>query len=164
MTDKLQEVELLYQNNEFSVDITGSLHNPLERPLRSIIYELASQLKHKEKECELLNTQLKSYHIGEPKLVAENENLNNQLQAEQQKVKELEEKYKWFDYYKESALYNKDLCNKKSDEIDKYKQALEEIKVIVSDNLCEGNCDDCPSNCECDWKDVTDKISEVLDE
>lgn len=58
--------------------------------------------------------------------------LAEQLQAEKQKVKELEEKYKWYDHYKDSALYNKDFCNKKSDEIDKYKQALEEIKDILN--------------------------------
>lgn len=53
-----------------------------------------------------------------------------QLQRLQAENKELKEKYKWFDHYKDSALFNKDLCNKKSDEIDRYKQALEEIKGI----------------------------------
>ena len=37
-----------------------------------------------------------------------------QLKAE---VEQLKEQYKWYDHYKESALYNKDLCNKKSWEI-----------------------------------------------
>ncbi len=49
-----------------------------------------------------------------------------------QECEELKEKYKWYEHYKKAALYNKDLCNKKSDEIACYKQTLKKIKKIVS--------------------------------
>lgn len=42
--------------------------------------------------------------------------------------KDLKEKYKWYDHYKESALLNKDLYNKLSLEHSYYRKAIEEIK------------------------------------
>lgn len=96
------------------------------------------QLARKTEECEKYKKQFKAdskelqtYFENDIKNQSYIEHLENELQAEKQKLKELEEKYKWYDHYKDSALYNKDLCNKKSDEIDKYKQALEEIKEIA---------------------------------
>lgn len=54
-----------------------------------------------------------------------------QLARKTEECEELKEKYKWYDHYRDSALYNKDLCDKKSDEIYKYKQALKKIKGIA---------------------------------
>lgn len=56
---------------------------------------------------------------------------------------ELKEKYKWYEHYKDSALYNKDLCNKKSDEIESYKQALNEIEEYCKLGT-KGCLTDCP--------------------
>lgn len=58
--------------------------------------------------------------------------LLKQLTHKTQECEELKEKYKWYEHYKKAALYNKDLCNKKSDEIACYKQTLKKIKKIVS--------------------------------
>lgn len=50
--------------------------------------------------------------------------------------------------------YEKDFKKK----IDKYKQAFDEIDLIVGGNLCDDDCDVCPANCECDWKKIQDII------
>lgn len=42
----------------------------------------------------------------------------------EEQCEELREKYKWYEHYKRAALYNKNLCDKKSDEIAYYKQLL----------------------------------------
>lgn len=60
--------------------------------------------------------------------------LKNNIKDLQVENEDLKEKYKWHDHYKESALFNKDLCNKKSDEIYRYKQALDEIKGKAQEN------------------------------
>jgi len=94
--------------------------------------------------------------------------LREQLQAERKKVKELEEKYKWYDHYKNSALCNKDLCNKKSDEIQSYRQALEEIKKIANVNAVNtcwtalNTCSDCKTNKECDNQSPFVKLKQIL--
>lgn len=47
-----------------------------------------------------------------------NHNCNyKQLQRKTAECEELQAKYKWYDHYKNSALSNKELCDKKSDEI-----------------------------------------------
>lgn len=43
--------------------------------------------------------------------------LFNNLQRKTAECEELQAKYKWYDHYKNSALSNKELCDKKSDEI-----------------------------------------------
>lgn len=74
------------------------------------------------------------------KVVEQNRNLQQELQTVRQECEELKEKYKWYEHYKESALYNTDLCNKKSDELARYKQALEkiekEVKWVVDNREC----------------------------
>ena len=52
-----------------------------------------------------------------------------------QECEELKEKYKWYDHYKDSALLNKKLCDKASDERARYRKALEEIEKICKFNL-----------------------------
>lgn len=44
----------------------------------------------------------------------------------------LKEKYKWYDHYKDSALANKDLCNKKIDEIGRCREALDDIEITIA--------------------------------
>lgn len=48
------------------------------------------------------------------------------------KIQYLEEKLKWYDHYKESALQNKDLCNEASIKRDIYLWALEKIEKIIT--------------------------------
>lgn len=57
-----------------------------------------------------------------------------QLDRETQECEELKEKYKWYDHYKDSALLNKKLCDKASDERDRYRKALEEIERLANEN------------------------------
>ncbi len=52
------------------------------------------------------------------------ESIIEQLETSQSRVKELEEQLKWYDHYKSSALFNKDLCNEKTDEIEKLQLKL----------------------------------------
>ncbi len=54
-----------------------------------------------------------------------------QLERKTQECEELKEKYKWYDHYKEAALFNKELCDKKSDEIANCKQAFKDIEKIA---------------------------------
>nr|DAI41243.1 MAG TPA: hypothetical protein [Caudoviricetes sp.] len=46
-------------------------------------------------------------------------------------------------------------------ECGKYKKALDEIEKIADGNLCEDDCDICPDNCMCDWKEIKDIINKV---
>ena len=46
---------------------------------------------------------------------------NEYIQTKEQECEELKEKYKWYDHYKEQALYNKNLCNEKSEQLDRLK-------------------------------------------
>lgn len=57
--------------------------------------------------------------------------LRETLDRKEQECEELKEKYKWYDHYKEQALYNKNLCNEKSEQLDQLKQTLIEIKEIA---------------------------------
>lgn len=77
--------------------------------------EIIQRIKTKEQELKELKAYIK-------------EDLAPHAQRLQAENEELKEKYKWYDHYKEAALFNKDLCDKKSDEIARYKQTLGEIK------------------------------------
>lgn len=67
------------------------------------------------------------------------EGKNNQYNAKQQEREELQAKYKWYDHYKNSALSNKELCDKKSDEIKllhyKLQIATEALEIIANQNF-----------------------------
>ncbi len=56
-----------------------------------------------------------------------------QLVRKTQECEELKEKYKWYDHYKDSALLNKKLCDKASDERARYRKALEEIEEFIEE-------------------------------
>ena len=56
-----------------------------------------------------------------------------QLVRKTQKCEELKEKYKWYDHYKDSALLNKKLCDKASDERARYRKALEKIEEFIEE-------------------------------
>ena len=56
-----------------------------------------------------------------------------QLARKTQECEELKEKYKWYDHYKDSALLNKKLCDKASDERARYRKALEEIEEFIEE-------------------------------
>ena len=57
-----------------------------------------------------------------------------QLARKTQECEELKEKYKWYDHYKDSALLNKKLCDKASDERARYRKALEKIENLISND------------------------------
>lgn len=57
----------------------------------------------------------------------------DELELKTQECEALKEQYKWFDHYKEQALFNKELCNKKSDEIYQLKAKNEELKNIINE-------------------------------
>lgn len=59
--------------------------------------------------------------------------LFKQLARKTQECEELKEKYKWYDHYKDSALLNKKLCDKASDERARYRKALEEIEEFIEE-------------------------------
>lgn len=63
------------------------------------------------------------------------------IKSLEQECEELKEKYKWYDHYKEQALYNKNLCNEKSEQLDQLKQTLIEIKEIAKNNFYYLDCD-----------------------
>ena len=107
------------------------------------------QLRRKEQECKKQSWELGnlSYKIKNQRKEI-NERLKQLDKAEQDYIdllrgsretvkrlftdnEKLKEKYKWYEHYKESALLNKDLCNKKSDVIEHYMQVLKQIKSIA---------------------------------
>lgn len=44
------------------------------------------------------------------------------------------------------------LCSENS----RLQNLFDEIDLIVEGNLCDDDCDVCPTNCECDWKAIKD--------
>ena len=59
--------------------------------------------------------------------------LEKKLLAKEQECERLKEKYKWYDHYKEQALYNKNLCNKKSEQLNQLKVELKEVNNFLTD-------------------------------
>ena len=82
------------------------------------------------------------------------------IKAKEQEREELKEKYKWYDHYKEQALYNKNLCNEKSEQLDQLKQTLAEIKEIAENAYDEFGNDVYGIS----PKQIIQKIREVEDE
>lgn len=91
--------------------------------IRYIIQSLACKTqKFEQREIELLNIE------------KERNELVDKVIMWMQKCEELKEKYKWYDHYKDSALLNKKLCDKASDERARYRKALEEIERLANEN------------------------------
>lgn len=93
---------------------------------------------HREKEIKELKEKLKqqSWELGNQgyKIKNQRREINErlkQLEAKAYECEELKEKYKWYDHYKESALLNKDLYNRKTNEANNYKLALNKIVKII---------------------------------
>lgn len=86
------------------------------------------QLKRKEQELQQLKETLKDHDSEGEAIGLAYDALKSEFDKLKAENSELKEKYKYYDHYKESALYNKDLCNKKSDELDKLKAENEELK------------------------------------
>ena len=64
-----------------------------------------------------------------------------QLKRKEQECEELKDKYKWYDHYKEQALYNKNLCNEKSEQLDQLKGenvgALKQLEFVRTLNTVQ---------------------------
>lgn len=45
--------------------------------------------------------------------------------------------------------------------LEQKEKALDEISDIADENLCDDDCDECPDNCICDWKEIKDIINEA---
>ena len=97
------------------------------------------QLMRKGQECQQA---MDNYVQLDLQRVKEYNELVDLYKAKEQECEELKEKYKWYDHYKEQALYNKDLCNEKSKQLDQLKAENEELKEKVKE-LRQGwiNCD-----------------------
>lgn len=147
---------------------------------------LQNELKYKALECEelrkLCQNQAKTINdltgcislweefSNEESRLAKSSSIADLVVLLRQKTAEceaLKEQYKWYDHYKDSALANKDLCNKKIDEIGRCRKALEEIKGIACNEMCDmlglfcAGCDDKPS---CKTLKILDIISKVKGE
>lgn len=93
--------------------------------LTNKIAELQEQLSAKEKECQ---EAMDCYVQLDLQRIKENKELVDKYKAIEQECERLKEKYKWYDHYKEQALYNKKLCNKKSEQLDQLKVENEKLK------------------------------------
>ena len=91
------------------------------------IFEDYKQLARKTQECENLKEDYKELEQRHDEAFKDFERLK-------QECEELKEKYKWYDHYKDSALLNKKLCDKASDERARYRKALEEIERLANEN------------------------------
>lgn len=104
------------------------------------------QLARKTQECELLETQLESYHIGEAKLVQRIQELEHECEDLK---KQLETSEKW---RIESDLQNA-----------RYRWALEEIEEELKEDMyCESQecgCDDFEECLKCTKEHILDIIS-----
>ena len=88
------------------------------------------QLARQTQECELLETQLESYHIGEPKLIQRIQELEHECEELKKKYEEIKE-----------DRYN---LNMEMYTLDRYRKALEEIEVTANkavDLPCVFSCD-----------------------
>ena len=86
------------------------------------------QLKRKEQEVQQA---MDNYVQLDLQRVKEYNELVDLYKAKEQECEELKENYKWYDHYKEQALYNKNLCNEKSEQLDQLEKTLAEIKEIT---------------------------------
>lgn len=78
-----------------------------------------------------------AHQVDHDKGQSEITRLYGELQRKTAECEELQAKYKWYDHYKNSALSNKELCDKKSDEIKllhyKLHIATEALKSILDE-------------------------------
>lgn len=74
-----------------------------------------------------------------------------QLKCKEQECEEL----------KKSSAYWGRTCARQEHKIRQYKQALEKIDNIADENLCDDDCDECPDDCICDWKEIKDIINKA---
>ena len=93
----------------------------------SIVAALLRQLARKTHKCEQREIELLNMEKANNELV-------DKVIMWMQKCEELKEKYKWYDHYKDSALLNKKLCDKASDERARYRKALEKIERLANEN------------------------------
>ena len=124
-------------------------------------FYLKEQLARKTAECELLETQLESYHIGEPKLIQRIQELEHECEQIKEKYEALklenEEGYEIVAELKHKCEELEKLVQQAQEapicfqceqepcirqERDRYRKALEEIEDFRKkhcDFLCEGN-------------------------
>lgn len=101
-------------------------------------YYLYEQLARKTAECELLETQLESYHIGEAKFVQRNQELEQECEQIKEKYEALklenEEGYEIVAELKQECEELKRKVKLMMDcldcKVDEYKEALDEIEEI----------------------------------
>ena len=85
--------------------------------------------------------------------------LKEQLQAKEQECEQLKAALQASDITKtviSSADINFPI-------IEKLSNALDEIDSIADGNLCDEDCDECPDNCMCNWKEIKDIIHKAKD-
>lgn len=117
---------------------------------------LYKQFKRKEQECELLETQLESYHIGEAKLVQRNQELEQECEELKSQVDED------YNYYTTELKTLRDIISNKEKRnaalfltSGHYRKALEEIEKYLKlpTNVCLTDCSEysigqsCSQNC-----------------
>ena len=112
------------------------------------------QLARKTAECELLETQLESYHIGEPKLIQRIQELEQECEQIKEKYEALklenQEGYEIVDELKQE-------CEELKRKVDEYKEALEELREECEEhrNNAESYCASYQSSCVVNAK-ITD--------
>lgn len=128
------------------------------------------QLKRLEQECEKLKQVTNESIIEQEKLIAkvnelqaENDNLKDDIDKQQLYVDSLEQENERLK--EENYGLNQELLGYKkgvqASEIIELKQALQEIREIVSEPcIVDENCQTCNSGCM--QKDILDKINEVI--
>ena len=146
-TDKEEYKDLTETKEEFVKTV---------RKLENIIIEnikLTNKLQAKEQECEELRKEINGYKI-----------IIEKIRQEIQEDETCESQECGCDNYEECIECLKNtilniINEERNDFVQDYKQALEEIEKIAGNNLCDDDCDVCPDNCLCDWKEVKDIIS-----
>lgn len=124
---------------------------------------LLEDYARKTQECELLETQLESYHIGKAKLVQRNQELEQECEQIKEKYEALklenEEGY-------EIVAELKHECEELKNKIDEYKEALEELREECEKhrNNAKSYCANYQSSCvvNAEITDIAYKYGQAL--
>lgn len=131
-------------NGARSYEPEGEAHRAIcDKHIAQEFWKVYNQLARKTQECELLETQLESYHIGEPKLIQKNQELKHECEELKEKNKNLRCMYESMSELcgiKDEALIDKQAdidelshhCFEYSDRIYCYRKVLKEIERYCS--------------------------------
>ena len=116
--------------------------------------------------CEITGETLsKTNYFASSVILAYRDNCERCQEKQEQEIKNFEKQLQEENKALKSENFTfEELIKTQEELIDKYKQALDEIDSITDGNLCDDDCDKCPDNCMCNWKEIKDIIKNAKEE